>query len=171
MARRIAHGIVFLGVALLAACSGEPPTGPVEVKWDRDQCERCRMVVSDPFHAAQIRQPAGQGRTKVYRFDDFGCAVIWLDKQSWRDLPGVEFWVTDHRSGDWIDARKAVFAPGQVTPMEYGLGAQREAADGGGMDFAQAREHVYGVERRFNTHHHHSEGTDTLSPNENTRDR
>ena len=107
MARRIAQGIVFLGAALLAACSGEPPTGPVKVKWDRDQCERCRMVVSDPYHAAQIRQPAGQGRTKVYRFDDFGCAVIWLDKQSWRDVPGVEFWVTDHRSGDWIDARKA----------------------------------------------------------------
>jgi hypothetical protein len=124
------------------------------------------MVVSDPYHAAQIRQPAAEGRGKVHRFDDFGCAVIWLDEQEWRDHPEVEFWVTDHRTGEWIDASKAVFVQGRITPMEYGLGAQGDSEGVDGMSFKQAREHVYDIDRRFNAHHHRTDGTGVPSPNE-----
>ena len=46
MIRWFRHGIVFLLLGLLAACSGEPKTGPVEVKWDRDTCVRCSMALS-----------------------------------------------------------------------------------------------------------------------------
>ncbi len=42
-------------VLLLAACSGDPGTGPKDVRWDRDACERCRMVLSDRNFSAQIR--------------------------------------------------------------------------------------------------------------------
>lgn len=141
-------------VVLLSGCSGEPTTGPVAVKWDRDQCERCRMVVSDPLHAAQIRQPAGEGRSKVYRFDDFGCAVIWLDQQSWKNEPGVEFWVTDFLTREWVNVEQATFVMNRVTPMGYGLGAQLEPGERG-MSFSKARDHVYEVEQRFHSSHHH----------------
>jgi nitrous oxide reductase accessory protein NosL len=136
-------------VILLAACSNDPGSGPVDVKWDRDTCVRCRMVVSDPHFAAQIRhQPAGK-RSRVEAFDDIGCAVLWLDQQDFKDDPSTEIWVADYRSGDWLDARTATYVPQNTTPMEYGLGAH---PGHDGMDFEQARAHIYDVEKRFNRH-------------------
>jgi len=157
--------LALVSVALLSlgGC-GDPGTGPVDVKWDRVICERCRMVLSDRNHSAQVRVQVPDGRSRVYFFDDIGCAVIWLEDKAWRDGPATEIWVTDWRSGEWIDARTATWITGRVTPMEYGLGAQSEpAADG--LDYAQAKEHIFEVERRFNVHggqldgdHHHHHG-------------
>jgi copper chaperone NosL len=139
---------------LVSACGGDPGQGPVEVKWDRDTCERCRMVLSDRLHSAQVRVPTPDGRSRVYRFDDIGCALIWLEERAERDDPATEIWVNDWRTGDWIDARTATYLRGQVTPMEYGLGAQPEAAPDG-LDFAQAKAHIFDVEARFNVHGGH----------------
>lgn len=129
----------------------------MEVKWDRVTCERCRMVLSDRQHSAQVRLRETDGRSRVYSFDDIGCAVIWLDERpEARDAPDTEIWVTDWRTGDWIDARTATYVPGQVTPMEYGLGAQPGPVDGG-LSYAQARARIFEVERRFNVHGAHLE--------------
>lgn len=162
--------ILFIGATiLLAGCSGDAGTGPVEVKWDRDACERCNMVLSDRHHAAQIRHtPAGGGRSRVYKFDDIGCAVLWLDQRPWRQEPGVEIWVTDHRSGDWLDARTAHYVTGQLTPMQYGLGAQPDPAPGS-LSFTEAAEHIYRVERELNVHggnldHHARSSTAAPAP-------
>lgn len=140
---------------LLAACSGAPDSGPKSVRWDRDSCERCRMVLSDRFYAAQVRYlPPGKQRSAVLMFDDIGCASLWLEDKPWRDLPSTEIWVTDHRTGAWIDARKAYYVKDRQTPMDYGLGAQTEAV-AGSLDFAQAKEQVRAVEQRFNSHGQH----------------
>ncbi|WP_236725587.1 nitrous oxide reductase accessory protein NosL [Candidatus Reidiella endopervernicosa] len=145
----------LLLIALLTGCSGEPETGPVEVKWDRDTCERCRMVLSDRFHSAQIRVfPVEKKRSRVYKFDDIGCALLWLEDKPWRDDPRTEIWVTDHRSGEWIDAGSAIYIPNQTTPMEYGLGAQPEPSPGG-LGFEQAKQHIFELEARFNAHGTH----------------
>ncbi|OQX30569.1 MAG: hypothetical protein B0D96_10520 [Candidatus Sedimenticola endophacoides] len=139
---------------LLAACGGDPGSGAVEPRWDRTTCERCRMSVSDPRHTAQVRQPLAGGRSRVVMFDDIGCALLWLDDKLWRDDPRTEIWVTDHRDGRWIDARRASYVTGNNTPMAYGLGAQDEAVDGA-LDFTQARRHIFETEIRFNTHQAH----------------
>lgn len=144
--------IAICAALLLAACSGDPGSGPVEVKWDRDACARCNMVLSDRQHSAQVRYtPAEGSRSQVHKFDDLGCAVLWLDQQPWHAAPGVEIWVTAHDSGQWIDARSAHYAPGKQTSMQYGLGAQTEPGTGT-LDFAQARDHIYRVEQTFNIH-------------------
>lgn len=141
--------IIFLA---LVACSGEPDSGPVEVKWDRDVCTRCSMVLSDRRHSAQVRAtPVPGKRSKVFKFDDIGCALLWLDDKPWRDDPKTQIWVNDHRNGKWIDARSAYYLPGQITPMEYGFGAQSEPADNA-LSFAQARQQIFELEARFNTH-------------------
>jgi len=133
---------------LLGACSGDPGSGPKEVKWDRDACERCRMVLSDRHYSAQVRVfPEGK-RSKVFFFDDIGCATLWLEDKPWKDDPRTGIWVTDHRNGDWIDARTATYVKEKITPMEYGLGAQTEPAPGG-LDFEQAKRHIVEVEERF----------------------
>jgi len=139
-------GLIVLSVLLLSACS-ENGTGPVEVKWDRDACERCRMVLSDRYHAAQIRGgPAGE-KAKVYKFDDIGGAIVWLQDKAWKDDAGTELWVNDHRDGRWIDGHKASYVSGQRTPMDFTIGAQDDPAEAG-MTFQQARRHVLDIESR-----------------------
>ena len=149
--RQLSRTVCILFVlGLLAGCSAEPETGPATVTWDRDACERCRMVLSDRHYGAQIRVPPSEGRKwgKLYKFDDIGCAVLWMDQQPWKAGPAIEIWVLDYRDGQWIDARTAHYVTGRTTPMEYGLGAQRDPAPGT-LSFEQAIAHVYEVEKRF----------------------
>ena len=149
---RAARFLWLVGLLIVSACSQPPDTGPVKVKWDRDICARCSMVLSDRHHSAQVRAHEIPGkRSKVYLFDDIGCAVIWLQDKPWRDDPKTEIWVNDHRSGEWIDARSAHYLPGQVTPMEYGLGAQSDPT-ANSLNFEQARLRILELEARFNTH-------------------
>jgi copper chaperone NosL len=139
---------------LLSGCGGDAGSGPIEVKWDRDACERCRMVLSSPQHAAQVRYRDDGGRSRVRLFDDIGCAVIWLEEQPWKDAPGIEIWVADHRDGRWLDARKAFYVTAGSTPMEYGLGAQAETAPGA-LGFEQAKAHIFATEEQARTHGAH----------------
>ena len=135
----------------LAGCSDSPQTGPVPVHFDRDICARCRMVLSDPRFVAEVRWFPGEGRSRVEKFDDIGCAVLWLEEQPFRDDPRTEIWVVDHRSRDWIDARRAYYVPLKGSPMEYNLGAQADPAPGA-LDFQQAKARIHEVEARFNVH-------------------
>lgn len=147
--------ITLAGLFLLTGCSGDSGSGPVAVKWDRDACERCRMVLSDRYHAAQVRYfPPDKKRSQVAMFDDIGCATLWLADKPWEQDPRTEIWVTDHRTGEWIDATQATYVRGHLTPMEYGLGAQYDPAQGG-LDFTQAKQYILNVEQRYNTHSDH----------------
>lgn len=139
----------------LAGCSDDPGTGPIKPRWDRDPCERCGMVLSDRHYAAQIRYfPEGKKYSRVARFDDIGCATLWLADKPWREDPRVEIWVADYRTGEWLDARKAVYVEGRVTPMAYGLGAQKGPLEGA-LSFEQAKQHIRAVEERFNVRDAH----------------
>lgn len=138
-------------LALLISACGDSGTGPVDVKWDRTTCERCRMVLSDRHHSAQVRLPDPSGGSKVHAFDDLGCAVTWLDDQPARDDPATEIWVNDWRTGDWIDARIAYYVRDQETSMQYGLGAQAEPGPGT-LTFEQAGDHIHEVGRKFHVH-------------------
>jgi copper chaperone NosL len=145
----------------LVACSNDPGSGPLEPKWDRNACERCRMVLSDRKHSAQVRIPQAEGRSRVLFFDDVGCAATWLEDKPFRDDPRTEIWVKDWQGGTWIDARKAWYIRGQVTPMEYGLGAQVAPAPEA-LDWAAANEHIRTVEAKYNIHGGH---LDAAPPN------
>ena len=152
MLHRIIHILFFSVFSLfLSACSGEPETGPVEVKWDQNNCERCRMMLSDRNFAAQIRYFPEAKRSRVVKFDDIGCAVLWIKDQQWNNDPKTQIWVADHSSGKWIDARKATYIRKNNSPMGYDLGAQTEA-DSEGLNFDQAIQHIEEVENKFNVH-------------------
>lgn len=137
--------VLLVLVAALFACSGDPGTGPADVKWDRDACERCRMVVSERGYAAEVR---GGPKRQVYKFDEIGCALVWLEDQPWKDDPATEIWVADYRNGQWLDARKAWYVPGLKTPMDYGLGAVGEALPDS-IDFTEAKRHIFAKEQEY----------------------
>ena len=139
-----------LGI-FLGACEEAKLSGPEKIRWDREICTRCVMAISDPNYSAQVRGASADKIPKLYKFDDLGCAVIWLDKQEWKDALRTEVWVNDHRTGKWINARTAWFVKKKNTPMGYGLGAQTEKIDGA-LNYEQAKKHIYKVEERFQHH-------------------
>ncbi|MBL8791986.1 MAG: nitrous oxide reductase accessory protein NosL [Rhizobiales bacterium] len=95
--------------------------GPEKVHYGRESCTMCGMIISDPLYAAEIRGAADQ---KLVKFDDVGCAIHWLRHVKWDDGAIAEFWVMDSGDGTtWLDARKARYLAGAVTPMDYGHAA------------------------------------------------
>ncbi len=144
---------VMLFVPGLVACSTESSTGPVDVRWDREVCIRCSMAIGDPHYSAQIRGGESQ-KTAIYKFDDIGCAIVWLNQQSWKDNSGTEIWVNAAGNGDWLDAKTAFYVKNHNTPMDYGLGAQKHAGENA-LSFEQAVQHILESDGRFGIHKHH----------------
>jgi nitrous oxide reductase accessory protein NosL len=133
------YRIVFLALLLLlAACPQGPASGPVDIHWDRDACEHCRMVISDRRHAAEIRSGA---RREAMKFDDLGCALHWLQNQPEARQKEAEIWVMDSRDPRWLDARQAHYLGGQVTPMDYGFAAFAQTQPGS-VNFTEARTRI-----------------------------
>lgn len=143
--------IIPVVLLVLSGCGEEQTTGPEKVRWDREICARCAMAVSSRNYSAQVRGGRKDKKAKVYKFDDVGCAVIWLDKQNWKNDARTEIWVNDYRNGKWINAKTAWYVKMKNTPMDYGMGAQTEKVEGA-LNFDQARKHIYEVEQRFNPH-------------------
>lgn len=120
--------LMLLAAAPLVAGCKPQSEGPEPIRWGREFCEVCGMIISEPQFASEIRGPD----RKLHKFDDIGDAVNWLDLQTWRDDPGIEFWVMDYESGragnQWIDARQAHYRAGVISPMDYGFAAFRLTA-------------------------------------------
>lgn len=135
-------------LVLIYGCSPEDNTGPVEVRWDREVCQRCSMGIGDNRFAAQIR---GGAQHKVYKFDDIGCAVIWLEQQAWKDADATEIWVSDYHDKNWLDARQASYVRVLHSPMGYGLGAVAGQVKDA-LSFAEAIAHIEAVENKEHRH-------------------
>ncbi len=129
----------------LVGCSGDPATGPVEVTWDRDNCDRCVMALSDRYHSAQVR---GGELNKVFHFDDIGCALLWLEEQSWGSDPATEIWVNNYQDGSWLDARDAHYVKVTHTPMNYGFSAQQGNSEGA-IGYQQMRSAIFEQEAAY----------------------
>jgi nitrous oxide reductase accessory protein NosL len=142
-------GVFLTGcLLLLPSCFRGDATGPDRnIHWDREVCERCKMAVSDHFYSAQVRGGAEGQHTKLYYFDDLGCAVIWLDEQPWKNDSRTEVWVNDFQTEEWIDATKAVYVKGKITPMDFGLGATVKSS-APVINYEQAVAHIYQVRNR-----------------------
>jgi hypothetical protein len=97
---------------------------PVDFVWDRVACEECKMALSDPHYSAQVIAPNG----RAYYFDDIGCAILWLQRQPWKDK--ARTWVNDVKTSEWIAADKANWIYGDPkTPMGYGFAATLAPVD------------------------------------------
>lgn len=144
LADAVAAGFVITPLAALISGCGRSslPDGMTEIKWDRDTCKRCSMVLSDRRFAAQVRGGPQDGH---FNFDDIGCVAFWLASQPWGKDASTRIWVSDVGShGDsvrWLDARKAQYIGGKSSPMGYDFGAV-SLAQAGSVDFDTMREHV-----------------------------
>jgi hypothetical protein len=143
--------LLFLTLFSLFAFNGceKKPVGAVQqMHWDRDMCERCKMAISERKFAVQIIDPK---TGKDYKFDDIGCAVLWLDEEKipWKDQAII--WITDAKTGKWIDARTAKYADGAITPMAFGFGAYTDETLPQGtnvLDFATIARKIEEIEKQ-----------------------
>jgi hypothetical protein len=135
-----------LAAALSGCKQGNWPDGMAEIKWDRNTCARCNMVISDRRFAAQLR---GGPDDTAFVFDDIGCLVFWLrDKAGqfpWINDAATRLWVADvgSKSRDdmqWLDPRRAHFVS-KSSPMGYNFGAVAMPQPGS-LDFNEMREHT-----------------------------
>jgi NosL len=115
-------GVVFLWPA---------PAGPEPVDYGRDACASCRMHMSRPGFAGELRDHDGA----LTKYDDVGCLVRAI-LAGHREVP--EAWVEDHAGGAFVPllAAHLVRAEPETTPMGSGLVAFADA--GAAREFAVA---------------------------------
>jgi len=96
---------------------------PADIRLGEDACAHCRMTIVSAATAAQI---VARGEEPV-TFDEIGCLRDYLAKHP--TAADAVVFVADHRTAEWIDARRAVFTHTSTsTPMSSGLVAHRDVA-------------------------------------------
>lgn len=113
--------LVCVAIAV-GGCGGEAATGPPEIHYGRDACERCGMIISEkPYAAAMRLRENGSRRTAL--FDDIG--EMFDFERSSTDAEIISRYVHDHESGEWIEAENAFYVHSETlqTPMVSGVAA------------------------------------------------
>jgi copper chaperone NosL len=97
---------------------GTPLDVPEPIAFDREPCDSCGMLISDPRFAAQLVTKEGER----YDFDDPSCAFRYVADHA-PHLAHV--WFRDSTTPDevWLEHRQVAFAAAEDTPMDGGLAA------------------------------------------------
>jgi copper chaperone NosL len=145
-----AASILLLGCTL-AGCS----SGPRAIEYGTDQCQFCKMTISDERYGAELVTRKGRALT----YDSIECMLRAVENGDGITETGVEGWyVTDYaHQRTLVNAREATFlhSTGLPSPMGENLTAFAAAADAevmkearGGrvMDWEGLRLHVKGKE-------------------------
>jgi copper chaperone NosL len=83
------------------------------------------MVIVSQATAAQIVSAGEEPRF----FDEIGCLRAYLAAASATLTDRTVIYVADHRTGEWVEARRAVFTrTSAATPMSSGVIAHTDAA-------------------------------------------
>src|SRR5262249_23738561 len=90
--------------------------GSEPINYGRDTCAHCRMHLSRPGFAGELRNRNGD----LTKYDDIGCMLRAMLAMH-QEIP--EAWVEDHDSGNFIPllAAKLVRAENVETPMGGGI--------------------------------------------------
>jgi copper chaperone NosL len=113
--------LVFI-LAMILSCKDNPGTGPAEIYYGEDICERCKMIISEETYSAQYTLPGGVAK----KFDDLGCMIHYtLNGEAGEGDQEyiVSYYVKDYTRGEWIDGASAyyVWSPNIKTPMGHGI--------------------------------------------------
>jgi len=135
--------IVALALTFLFTGCSKKEQGAHKVHFDRDMCERCKMVISDRNYVAQIVE-----NNRAYNFDDIGCALLWLDKKPPEWQKRAKFYIADSKSGEFIDMAIAHWSSGHTTPMDYGIGASKDAKGEGEISFEDVKKRIHAIKEK-----------------------
>jgi copper chaperone NosL len=102
--------MLLMAAAWVGAC--DDPSSAKEPVWNKQPCDHCHMLLSDPRYAAQLSSQAGER----WFFDDIGCLAAFMVE---RKPTHTRAWV--HDASGWRDAEHTRYARGAQTPMGYGF--------------------------------------------------
>ncbi|WP_457639374.1 nitrous oxide reductase accessory protein NosL [Persephonella sp.] len=150
-------------VLLLASVSCEKTAGPVPINYGQDECEYCRMKITDPRYGSELVLKTG----KVYKFDSIEClAAYYIENKDKEKIHSL--WVPDFLTKEFIPARSAVYlhSPDLPSPMGLNLTAfknqqelekVKEKYGGEVMNWEQVLQLVkkQWLENKNKMHHHH----------------
>jgi len=86
----------------------------IEIKPKEYQCSECNMNIDDLNYMIELIAQNGN----TYFFDDIGCVVLWLQKNTPKINKLVVKTLDTH---EWIDAHKAWYTRTAPSPMGYGF--------------------------------------------------
>jgi copper chaperone NosL len=125
-----APALLLAAAVAIAGAGCQRRDGPEPIAFDRESCAYCRMLISDPAFAAQLRTEAGE----VLDFDDPGCLMRYRQEHAPR---ARAVWYHHLREQRWLREAEAGFVPVARTPMGWGLGAV-DAGSAGARSLADA---------------------------------
>ena len=91
-------------IIVLAACA---ETGPQEIAVGKDQCDNCKMTISEPKYATQLITEKG----RLYKFDDISCLKDY-ETSNTESTTNSKTYVADFPSGKFIESSTATFIKG-----------------------------------------------------------
>jgi copper chaperone NosL len=131
------HLLSRLSLAALAAtvalalpgCGGEEPLSPPHILYGQQECEHCRMIISDGRFAAAMIVDRADGTRATPVFDDINCLFDF--EHECEDCSVLMRYLHDVNTRQWLDASGAafVFSEAIETPMASGVAAA-ESRDG-----------------------------------------
>jgi copper chaperone NosL len=128
---------VGVGVALVSVVAGivflwpASTTGPEPIAYGRDTCASCRMHMSQPGFAGEMRDADGT----LTKYDDVGCLIRAI-VATHREVP--EAWVEDHAGGGFVPLLSAKLARSEETSTPMGSGLVAFADESAARIYAEA---------------------------------
>ena len=97
--------VLLLLIILLLILSG-CKAGPEPINYGHDECEFCRMLITDNRYGSEIVTDKG----KVFKFDEVGCMIEYAIVKNFIGDANQKFLVTDFANPETlIDATDAFF--------------------------------------------------------------
>lgn len=96
--------VLGAAVITLAACAEK---GPREIALGKDQCDNCKMNITEPKYAAQLLTSKG----RIYKFDDIACLKDY-ETSNTDDAANATVYVADFTTGKFFDAKNATLIKG-----------------------------------------------------------
>ncbi|SFJ03164.1 copper chaperone NosL [Kaistella treverensis] len=100
----IKNTLIVAGMLSLAACAEK---GPQEITIGKDQCDNCKMTISEPKYATQLLTEKG----RVYKFDDIACLRDY-EATNPENTGSATVYVADFPSGKFVESSTATFIKG-----------------------------------------------------------
>jgi copper chaperone NosL len=92
-----------------------------EINYNKDECDYCRMQISDNKYAAEIIT----GESKVYKFDSIECLIGYSLVKNVTESDSVKFYVCDlFHPGNFIEIRNSYFVHNDNFMSPMGLNVQ-----------------------------------------------
>jgi copper chaperone NosL len=121
--------LLALTSTLTVSCGNRQPEA---VKLNSDNCEFCRMTISDARFAAEMVTPKG----RIYKFDDVACLLNYREENP--NIKEGRLFVTDYsQSQQFVEAGAAFYIRGEAFGSPMGGNIAAFAINDSAMQYAK----------------------------------